>query len=124
MPFRFGFSLPGISYKRIRWQRISCPFLNILCPYPDINQNGFYSLHYSQVEVTADARHRVRSCGPSPRVPCNKADDVRSACLNGKKMAIKMKVKTNKNISVVIFFRSMYILEIKRKKYSSPFFYE
>jgi len=81
-------------------------------------------LDYSQVEVAADARHRVRSCGPSPQVPCNEADAVRSACLNGKKMAVKMKVKTNKNLSVVIFFKSMYILEIKTKKYSSPFFYE
>jgi hypothetical protein len=55
------------------------------------------------------------SRGPSPQVPCNEADAVRSACLNGKKMAIKMKAKTNKNISVVIFFKSMYILEIKTK---------
>jgi hypothetical protein len=58
----------------------------------------------------------VRSCGPSPQVPCNEADAVRSTCLNGKKMAIKMKVKTNKNISVVIFVKSMYILESKTKK--------
>jgi len=39
-------------------------------------------------------------------------------------MAIKMKVKTNKNISVVIFLKSMYILESKTKKGTSPFFYE
>jgi len=39
-------------------------------------------------------------------------------------MAIKMKVKTNKNISVIIFLKSMHILEIKTKKCSSPFFYE
>jgi len=39
-------------------------------------------------------------------------------------MAIKMKVKTNKNVSVVIFLKSMHILEIKTKKFSSPFFYE
>jgi len=57
-------------------------------------------------------------------MPCNEADAVRSACLKGKRMAIKMKVKTNKNISVVIFFKSMYILESKTKKCSSPFFYE
>jgi len=81
-------------------------------------------LDYSQVEVAADARHRVRSCGPSPRVPCNEADAVRSACLYGKKIAIKIKVKTNKNISVVIFVKSMHILEIKTKNCSSPFFYE
>jgi len=66
----------------------------------------------------------VRSCGPSPQVPCNEAGAVRSACLKGKKMAIKMKVRTNKNISVVIFVKSMHTLEIKTKKYSSPFFYE
>jgi hypothetical protein len=69
-----------------------------------------------QVEVAADVRHRMRSCGPSPRVSCNEADAVRSACLKGKKMAIKMKVKTNKNISVVIFVKSIHILEIKTKK--------
>jgi len=39
-------------------------------------------------------------------------------------MAIKMKVKTNKNISVVIFLKSMHILDIKTKKGTSPFFYE
>jgi len=39
-------------------------------------------------------------------------------------MAIKMKVKTNKNVSVVIFLKSMHILEIKTKNCSSPFFYE
>jgi len=82
------------------------------------------SLDYSQVEVAADARHRVQSCGPSPQIPCNEADAVRSACLYGKKMAIKMKVKTNKNISVVIFLKSMRILDIKTKNCSSPFFYE
>jgi len=43
------------------------------------------------------------SCGPSPQVPCNEADAVRSACLNGKKMAIKMKVKTNKKMVIAIF---------------------
>ena len=53
-------------------------------------------LDYSQVEVAADA--------------------VRSACLKGKKMAIKIKEKTNKNISVAIFMESMYILESKKKK--------
>jgi len=70
----------------------------------------------SNYEVAADARHRVRSCGPSPRVPCNEADAVRSACLYGKKMAIKMKVKTDKDISVVLSVESMYILKGKTKK--------
>jgi len=49
----------------------------------------FYSLDYSQVEVAADARHRVRSCGPSPQILCNEADAVSSACLNGKKWRLK-----------------------------------
>jgi len=35
-----------------------------------------------------------------------------------------MKVKTDKDISVVIFLKSMYILDIKTKKGTSPFFYE
>jgi len=39
-------------------------------------------------------------------------------------MAIKMKVQTNKNISVVIFLKSVHIPDIKTKKCSSPFFYE
>jgi hypothetical protein len=39
------------------------------------------------------------------KVPCNEADAVRSACLNGKKMAIIMKLNTNKNLSVVIFYK-------------------
>ena len=33
-----------------------------------------------------------------------------------KKMAIKMKVKTNKHTSVVIFMKNMYILESKTRK--------
>ena len=38
------------------------------------------------------------SCGPSLRMPCNEADAVRSACLNGKKMAIIIKSVNRKNI--------------------------
>jgi hypothetical protein len=60
-----------------------------------------------QVEVAADVRHRMRSCGPSPRVSCNEADAVRSACLYGKKMAIKMKVKSKqKNVHRHFFMNS------------------
>jgi hypothetical protein len=55
-------------------------------------------------------------------MPCNEADAVRLARLEGKKMAIKMKVKTNTNISVVIFIDSMYILEIKTKNEHRHFF--
>jgi hypothetical protein len=58
----------------------------------------------------------VRSCGPSPQVPCNKADAVRSACFNGKKMAIKMKVNTDTDFSGVFFLETMYILENNEKK--------
>jgi len=36
-------------------------------------------------------------------MPCNEADAVRLARLNGKKMAIEMKVITNKNILVAIY---------------------
>ena len=61
-----------------------------------------FILDYSRVEVAADARHRVRSCGPSPRVPCNKADAVRSARLYGKKMAIKIKYLTRKTAAIAI----------------------
>jgi len=43
------------------------------------------NLDDEQVEVASDARHRVRSRGPSLRVSCNDADAVRSACLQGKK---------------------------------------
>ena len=72
----------------------------------------YINLDYSQVEVVALLRATARergnltwiretmrsprrfaprddiSCGPSPRMPCNEADAARSACLNGKKMAI------------------------------------
>jgi len=49
-------------------------------------------------------------------MPCNEADAVRLARLNGKKMAIKIKETTDKNIPVVISVKSMYILESKTKK--------
>jgi len=41
-----------------------------------------------------------------------------------KKMAIKIKVKTNKNTSSVIFVEDMYILESKTKNERRHFFYE
>ena len=40
----------------------------------------FY-LDYSRVEVAADERHRVCSCGRPPQMRCNEADAVRSARL-------------------------------------------
>jgi len=53
----------------------------------------------------------VRSCGPSPRVPCNEADAVRSACLNGKKMAIRMKKAYKKNVPFIVLEKIMQIAE-------------
>jgi hypothetical protein len=80
----------------------------------------------SQAEVAADARHRVRSCGPSPRVPCNEADAVRSACLQGKKMAIKMKMKNNTSKKDMINIRKKILNTAENKIIisTSPFFYE
>jgi len=78
-------------------------------------KNKGLHLDDEQAEVAADARHRVRSCGPSPRVSCNEADAVGSACLKGKKMAIKMKMNANKIFLFVIFAENMYILESKTK---------
>jgi hypothetical protein len=49
-------------------------------------------------------------------MPCNEADAVRLARLQGKKMAIKMKLITNKNISFITPVYSMYTLENKAKK--------
>jgi hypothetical protein len=56
-------------------------------------------------------------------MPCNEADAVRSARLEGKKMAIKIKVTTNKNISVVIFVKNMYILESEIIEYERRHFF-
>jgi hypothetical protein len=79
---------------------------------------------YSRVEVAADARHRVRSCGPSPRVPCNEADAVRSARLNGKKMAIKLKNLNEKIVKIIILEKNLHVTEKKLIIKTSPFFYE
>jgi hypothetical protein len=48
-------------------------------------------------------------------MPCNEADVVRLARLNGKKMAIKIQMTTKNIFSVVIFVKSIYILESKTK---------
>jgi hypothetical protein len=66
----------------------------------------------------------VRSCGPSPRVPCNEADAVRSTCLNGKKMVIKIKNKKEKIVKITILEKILYIAEKKLIIKTSPFFYE
>jgi len=49
-------------------------------------------------------------------MPCNEADAVKLARLNGKKTAIKMKLITNKNISFIIPVYIMYFLENKAEK--------
>ncbi len=66
----------------------------------------------------------MRSCGPSPRIPCNEADVVRLARLIGKKMAIKIKNKNEKIIKIIILERISYIAEKKLIIKTSPFFYE
>jgi hypothetical protein len=38
---------------------------------------------------------------------CNEADAVRSACLNGKKMAIKIKDKNRKNVQNIVLEKSI-----------------
>jgi len=55
-------------------------------------------------------------------MPCNKADAVRSARLNGKKMAIKIKNKNKKNVHIIVFGKILYIFEIKIIMKTSPFF--
>jgi hypothetical protein len=66
----------------------------------------------------------VRSCGPSPRAPCNEADAVRLARLKGKKMAIKIKNTYRKNVQVIVLEKILYIAENKMTMKTSPFFYE
>jgi hypothetical protein len=64
------------------------------------------------------------SRGPSQRMPCNEADAVSSARLNGKKMAIKIKNTYRKNVQVIVFEKILYIAENKMIMKTSPFFYE
>jgi len=68
----------------------------------------------------------VRSCGPSPRVSCNEADAVRSACLKGNKMAINIKMKDNidKIETIKIHKKILNPAENKTIISTSPFFYE
>jgi hypothetical protein len=46
-------------------------------------------------------------------VPCNEADAVRSARLNGKKMAIKIKNKNKKRVKIIIIEKFLHITENK-----------
>jgi len=57
-------------------------------------------------------------------MPCNEADAVRSARLNGKKMAIKIKNTYRKNVQVIVLEKILYIAENKMIMKTSPFFYE
>jgi len=57
-------------------------------------------------------------------MPCNEADAVRSARLNGKKMAIKIKNTNRKNVQGDVLEKNMYIAENKSIIKTSPFFYE
>ncbi len=53
---------------------------------------------YSRVEVAADARHKVYSCGSPPQMPCNEADAVRSARLKSKLGRHIIEMEQNKGI--------------------------
>jgi hypothetical protein len=64
------------------------------------------------------------SRGPSLRMPCNEADAVRLARLNGKKMAIKIKNTYRKNVQIIVLEKILYIAENKMIMKISPFFYE
>jgi len=57
-------------------------------------------------------------------MPCNEADAARSARLNGKKMAIKIKNVNRKNIQNVVLDKNLFIVENKLVMKTSPFFYE
>ena len=64
------------------------------------------------------------SCGPSLRMRCNEADAVRSARLNGQKMAIEIENINKKNVNVIVFEKTLHIAETKSIIKTSPFFYE
>jgi len=57
-------------------------------------------------------------------MPCNKADAVRLARLNGKKMAIEIKNINKKNVQFFNLEKILYIAEKKIIMMTSPFFYE
>jgi hypothetical protein len=57
-------------------------------------------------------------------MPRNEADAVRLACLNGKKMAIKIKNNNKKNFQTMVLEKILYIAEVKLIMKTSPFFYE
>jgi len=55
-------------------------------------------------------------------MPCNKADAVRSARSESKKMAIKIINKNKKKASIIIFEKIFHVIEKKRIIKASPFF--
>jgi len=57
-------------------------------------------------------------------MPCNEADAVRSDCLNGKKMAIRIENKNKKKVQVNIFEKNLDIVENELIINMSPFFYK
>jgi len=57
-------------------------------------------------------------------MPCNEADAVISACLEGRKMAIKIKKANKKNVPFIVLEKIMQIAENERGMELSPFFYE
>jgi len=57
-------------------------------------------------------------------MPCNKADAVRSADSEVKKMAIKIKNTNKKNVQVIIPKITLYIAESKLIAKHRHFFYE
>jgi len=57
-------------------------------------------------------------------MPCNEADAVRSARSESKKMAIKIKSKNKKKVSIIILEKILHIIEKKIIIETSPFFYE
>jgi len=57
-------------------------------------------------------------------MPCNEAGAVRSARSEGKKMAIKIKNKNKKKVTIIIFNKILHVIEKKIIIKTSPFFYE
>jgi len=57
-------------------------------------------------------------------MPCNEADAVRWARLNGKKMAIKIKGITNKTLQLFFLSKACISLKAKQKNECRHFFYE
>ncbi len=57
-------------------------------------------------------------------MPCNEADAVRLARLEGKKMAIKIEIMIRRNVQLNVLEKILYIAENKLIMKTLPFFYE